>query len=74
MSPLVQRGDAAAYALGALDEAECRAFERWIARDPTLGRDVAAWREVTAHLAHVAPTVEPDRALRARVLDLADAG
>lgn len=65
---------AAAYALGALDPAEARAFEAFLATSPETAREVAEYREVNALLALGAggsPTPAPE--LRARVLARATA-
>ena len=60
---------AAAYALGALDDAEAKAFEALLARDADLAREVAEYREVAALLALAQPAAAaPSDALRARVL------
>jgi len=59
---------AAAYALGALDDAEAKAFEALLARDAELAREVAEYREVAALLALAQPAAAPTSALRARVL------
>jgi anti-sigma-K factor RskA len=58
---------AAAYALGALDAPEAKAFEELLARDAELAREVAEYREVAALLALAEPASPPD-GLRARVL------
>ncbi len=65
---------AAAYALGALDPAEARAFEAFMATSPETAREVAEYREVNALLALGAgdgATPAPD--LRARVMARATA-
>ncbi len=60
---------AAAYALGALDDAETKAFEALLARDAGLAREVAEYREVAALLALGQPAAAaPTDALRARVV------
>ena len=65
---------AAAYALGALDDAETKAFEALLARDAELAREVAEYREVAALLALGQPAAAaPTGALRARVLASAPA-
>lgn len=58
----------AAYALDALDEAERRDTAARIAADPKLRRELEAWRETAAQLAHVAPVAEPAPELRANIL------
>jgi len=60
---------AAAYALGALDATESRAFEDVLAHDAELAREVAEYREVAALLALAVPvSSSPTDGLRARVL------
>jgi anti-sigma-K factor RskA len=59
---------AAAYALGALDTAECAAFEAHLASCARCRGAVHESREVAGLLAHSAPETEPPAALRARVL------
>ncbi len=59
---------AAAYALGALDPDEARAFERQLAGSPELQRELAAYREVAALLALGAPRMPLDPALKQRLL------
>lgn len=71
MRPLVQRGDAAAYALGALDRAEREAFELLAWRDAVVARDVAEFTQVAALLAYAAPPATPPGVLRERVLAVA---
>lgn len=58
---------AAAYALGALEPDEARAFEAAMAASPELAREVAEYREVNALVALDA-TAQPAPDLRARVL------
>lgn len=62
---------AAAYALGALDPQEARAFEAFLATSPAAQREVAAFREVSALLALGAPAAGPAPDLRDRVLQRA---
>ena len=59
---------AAAYALGALDAADAKAFEELLARDAELAREVAEYREVAALLALAEPASSPTDGLRARVI------
>ncbi len=59
---------AAAYALGALDAPEAKAFEELLARDAELAREVAEYREVAALLALAEPASSPTDGLRARVI------
>jgi anti-sigma-K factor RskA len=62
---------AAAYALGALDAAETRAFEAFLAANPAAAREVADYREVSALLAlgtADAGSGTPSQAVRDRVL------
>ncbi len=68
MTPLVQRGDASAWALGALDEREREAFERLLRRDAGAADEAAAYTQVAALLAYAAPEVALPEALRAKVL------
>jgi anti-sigma-K factor RskA len=62
---------AAAYVLGALEPAEARAFEAFLASSPEAQREVAAYREVSGLLALGTPGAAPDAGLRGRVLDRA---
>jgi anti-sigma-K factor RskA len=59
---------AAAYALGALDENEARAFEGALRVDPELRALVRELRSVAEALAGTAPALEPPAAVKARVL------
>lgn len=59
---------AAAYALGALDENEARAFEGALRVDPELRALVRELRSVTEALAGTAPALEPPAAVKARLL------
>jgi anti-sigma-K factor RskA len=59
---------AAAYALGALEPEEARAFERLLAGSEDLQRELAEYREVNALLALGAGATAPDPALRERVV------
>ncbi|MBK8248411.1 MAG: hypothetical protein IPK85_13540 [Gemmatimonadetes bacterium] len=71
MRPLVQRADAAAYVLGALDPGERAAFERLVWRDVEIAHEVAILSQVTALLAYAAPPAQPPGILRERVMALA---
>lgn len=68
MIPLVHRDDAAAYVLGAIRGAEAEAFERLLASDASLQREVGHLREATALLAWAAPVVPAPATLRQRVM------
>jgi anti-sigma-K factor RskA len=59
---------AAAYALGALEPSEAKAFEALLAQSPEARREVAEYREVGALLALGAPGAAPSPDLKARVL------
>jgi anti-sigma-K factor RskA len=59
---------AAAYALGALDDNETRAFEVSLRVDPELRALVRELRSVTEALAGTAPALEPPAAVKARLL------
>jgi anti-sigma-K factor RskA len=61
---------AAAYALGALDDAERAAFEAHLHDCDECGRALAGYREVAGLIAHAAPAAAPAdaAALRARIL------
>jgi anti-sigma-K factor RskA len=59
---------AAAYALGALDENETKAFEGALRVDPELRTLVRELRSVAEALAGTAPALEPPAAVKARVL------
>jgi len=62
------QGRAAAYALGALDENETKAFEGALRVDPELRDLVRELRSVTEALAGTAPALEPPAAVKARLL------
>jgi anti-sigma-K factor RskA len=62
------------YALGALSEAECRAFEAHVATCPECAEEVRGFAAVTSGLAAGVPQVDPPAALRDRVLRAASAG
>ena len=59
---------APAYALGALDAEEARAFEAAMAMSPELRQEVAEYRELNAVLA-AGQAAPPTAALRGRLLD-----
>jgi anti-sigma-K factor RskA len=59
---------AAAYALGALDDNETKAFEVSLRVDPELRALVRELRSVTEALAGTAPALEPPAAVKARLL------
>lgn len=59
---------AAAYALGALEPAEAKAFEAFLATSPEAQREVAEFREVGALLALNAGGAVPAADLKARVI------
>jgi anti-sigma-K factor RskA len=59
---------AAAYAIGALDENETKAFEVALRIDPELRALVRELRSVTEALAGTAPALEPPAAVKARLL------
>ena len=59
---------AAAYALGALDESESKAFEVSLRVDPELRALVHQLRSVTEALAGTVPALEPPAAVKARLL------
>src|SRR5919201_302064 len=61
-------GDAAAYTLGALDEAARARFEAHAAVCPECLREAAAFREVADRLALAVPQVAPPRYLAERLL------
>ena len=60
---------AAAYALGALEPAEARAFESALAQSEALQREVAEYREVGALMAQGATGAAPAPSLRSRVAE-----
>ena len=74
MMRLVQRDDASAYVLGALDPGEREAFERLTRRDPAAAAEVAEFTRVAAMLAYAAPAVALPQDLRAKVLGSAEGG
>jgi anti-sigma-K factor RskA len=59
---------AAAYAIGALDDNETKAFEISLRVDPELRALVRELRSVTEALAGTAPALEPPAAVKARLL------
>lgn len=59
---------AAAYALGALEPAEARAFEKLLATSPEAQREVAEYREVGALLALGSGPAAPSADLKQRVI------
>jgi anti-sigma-K factor RskA len=59
---------AAAYALGALEPAEARAFEALLATSADARRELAAYQEVGALLAAGTPAVAPSPDLKARTM------
>ncbi len=65
------QGLAAAYALGALDPTEAKAFEALLATSPEAQREVAEYREVGALLALGSGSVAASPDLKARVLERA---
>ena len=58
---------AAEYVLGVLDEAQRRAAERRIARDPVFAREVAFWEERLGGFADAVPAVAPPQDGWARI-------
>jgi anti-sigma-K factor RskA len=62
------------YALGALSEADRRAFEAHVATCPECTEEVRGFAAVTSGLAASVPQVDPPAALRDRVLRAASAG
>jgi anti-sigma-K factor RskA len=61
-------GDAAAYALGALDPAEAEAFERHLEQCVVCAEELVAFRDVADALAESAPQYAAPAGLRRRVL------
>jgi len=64
---------AAAYALGALEPAEARAFEEHVTGCPRHDEELAAHRRVTGGLARAADPIAPPAGLRGRILAAAEA-
>lgn len=64
----------ALYALGALDAAECTAFERHLNTCTECRRELAAWRETVHLLPYALASQAPPPGLKARVLAAAAAG
>ncbi|MFE5670282.1 anti-sigma factor domain-containing protein [Agromyces sp. NPDC056523] len=56
---------AAAYALGALDEADRRRFERALADSPELRSEVEAFRSAASSLGEAVPPITPPQSLKA---------
>jgi anti-sigma-K factor RskA len=67
-------GDAAAYALGALEPAEAEAFERHLERCAVCRDETEALRETVAALPMAAPQLPPPRRLRRGVMRALRAG
>jgi anti-sigma-K factor RskA len=61
-------GDTAAYALGALEQHELRAFEQHLAGCPQCQRELAVMRRAVDSLSMAAPSVVPDAELKQRVM------
>jgi len=61
-------GDAAAYALGALEEAEAARFKEHLARCPECQEELSALRSVVGTLASSAEPVAPPPEMRERVM------
>jgi anti-sigma-K factor RskA len=62
------RDDLAAYALGALDPERRREIEARLETDPELRAELEEMQEVSASLALLAPSQEPPRSLKSRLL------
>ena len=67
-------GQAALYALGALDAEEARAFESHLAACAACEAELREFQGVVADLAFAAPAAEPPAGARARLLALASEG
>jgi anti-sigma-K factor RskA len=63
------RDDLAAYALGALDAERRRELEARLEGDPELRAELEEMQEAAASLALLAPSEEPPRSLKARLLE-----
>jgi anti-sigma-K factor RskA len=66
------RDDLAAYALGALDAERRREVEARLEGDPELRAELEEMQEAAASLALLAPSEEPPRSLKARLLERFD--
>jgi anti-sigma-K factor RskA len=66
-NPRDLRDLAAAYALGALDPEERKAFEAWLATSEDARREVAEYREIGALMALAEPAPEPGPSLKDRI-------
>jgi anti-sigma factor ChrR (cupin superfamily) len=67
-------GQAALYALGALDEEEARAFERHVAGCAACAAELREFRVVAADLALAVPPATPPASVRSRLLSLVSEG
>ena len=65
---------AAAYSLDALDAEEGAEFEKRLAVDQQLQREVDTYREVVGEIGHVLPPIQPPDELRERILGRARTG
>ena len=67
-------GQAALYALGALDEEEAREFERHVAGCEACAAELREFRVVAADLALAVPPATPPASVRSRLLSLVSEG
>lgn len=62
-----------AYALGALDKAECERIKQHLAHCPVCQQEAVIWQEIVHKLAFAVPLYEPPATLRATIRQLAAA-
>jgi hypothetical protein len=66
-----RRDEAAAWALGAVDEHERRAFEALMTIEPGIAREADVYARVAAMIALAAPPLAPPEELRRRIVGAA---
>jgi hypothetical protein len=71
MSAHSRRDEAAAWALGAVNDRERHAFEALMRAEPGIAREADVYARVAAMLALAAPATEPPDSLRRRILGAA---
>ena len=71
MSARSRREEAAAWALGAVDERERRAFEALMQSEPGIAREADEYACVAAMIALAAPPLPPPADLRGRIIGVA---
>lgn len=68
MNPRSRRDEAAAWALGAVNDRERTAFEALMRAEPGIAREAAVYARVAAMLALAAPPSAPPDELRRRII------